>query len=256
MSTPATPSSPQPAGDDRNLVAVDATTALTFEDKVNLFWKNNSKLILGACVVVVLAIAGKGLMDRLARQKDEKIGQAYAAATTNDQLKAFAAANPGHMLAGIAQLRLADEAYGAGKPADSIAGYEAAVALLGDSPLGARARLGRALAKLNSGKAAEGTAELKALADDPKQPKAARSEAAYHLTGLAVEAGNATDAQKFVDQLTQLDPDPRSNPWSQRALMLRATLPATPAPAAPAAPAPEEKKADATPAVKLEIPKK
>jgi hypothetical protein len=253
MSTPATPSSPQPAGDDRNLVAVEAATAATFEDKVNLFWKNYSKLIVAACVVVVLAIAGKGLMDYLARQKDEKIGQAYAAATTNDQLKAFAAAHAGHALAGIAHLRLADEAYGAGKPADAIAGYDTAATILADGPLGARARLGRALAKLNSGKAPEGTAELKALADDAKLPKAARAEAAYHLTGLAVEAGNAADAQKFVDQLTQIDPDPRSNPWSQRAMMLRATLPATPPPASPVA---EEKKADAAPAVKLEIPKK
>ncbi len=253
MSTPATPSAPKPAGDDRNLVAADASPAATFEDKVNLFWKNNAKLVIGACIVVVLAIAGKGLMDYLARQKDARIGQAYAAATTNDQLKAFAAANPGHTLAGIAQLRLADEAYAAGKFAEALPGYESAATILADSPLGARARLGRALSKLQTGKAAEATAELKALADDTKQLKAARAEAAYNLVGLAVEAGNAADAQKFTDQLMQIDPDPRTNPWSQRAMMLRATLPAAPAPAAPAA---EEKKGDAAPAVKLEIPKK
>jgi len=34
--------------------------------------------------------------------------------------------------------------------------------------------------------------------------------------------------QKYSDQLMQLDP---SGPWTQRALMLRASLPAAPAPA-------------------------
>ncbi len=253
MSTPATPSASKSASDDRNLVAVDATTAVTFEDKVNLFWKNNSKLVIGACVVVVLAIAGKGLMDYLAREKQAKIGEAYAAATTSDQLKSFSAAHAGNSLAALAQLRLADEAYAAGKSADAIAGYDTAATILADSPLGARARLGRALAKLQTGKTTEATAELKAIADDTKLLKAARSEAAYHLTGLAVDAGNTTDVQKFIDQLTQIDPDPRTNPWSQRAMMLRASLPATPPPTAPAT---EEKKADATPSVKLDIPKK
>ena len=46
------------------------------------------------------------------------------------------------------------------------------------------------------------------------------------------EAANAADVQKYSDQLMQLDP---SGPWTQRALMLRATVPA-PA-AAVAAPA-------------------
>ncbi|MDP3073097.1 MAG: hypothetical protein Q8N18_22580 [Opitutaceae bacterium] len=250
MSTPATPSAPQPAGDDRNLVPADASPVLTFEDKVGLFWKNHRTLVLVLCVAVVAAIAGKGLMDYLARQKEEKIGAAYAAATTNDQLKAFIAAQPGHTLAGIAHLRLADEAYAANKAADAISGYDRAAAILPPGPLAARARLGRALAKLQTGKTAEATTELKALADDTKQPKTARSEAAYHLTGLAVEAGNATDAQKFIDQLGQLDSGGLGNPWMQRAMMLRATMPAS------AVPATEEKKADATPAVTVELPKK
>ncbi len=252
MSTPATPSTPKSAGDDRNLVAVDVTTALTFEDKLQLFWDKHRTLIIVACVLIAVAIVGKGVWDRMQVAKQEEIGKRYAAATTTEQLRSFSAAHTGHTLAGVAQLRIADEAYAAGKYADAIAGYESALVVLTDGPLGARARLGRAAAKLQSGKTAEATAELKAIADDAKAPKAARGEAAYHLTGLAVEAGNATDAQKYVDQLTQLDPDPRS-PWTGRAMMLRATLPATPPPAAPAT---EEKKSDATPSVKVEIPKK
>lgn len=251
MSTSATPSTPSPAGDDRNLVAVDATTAVTFEDKAQLFWKKNRTLLIAVCVAVLLAIVAKGGWDYLARQKELDIEKAYAAATTSDQLKAFITANPSHTLGGIAQLRMADEAYEAGKAADAIAGYEKAIATLKTGPLAARAKLGRALAKAHGGKASEATTELKQIADDTTQFKALRAEAAYHLTSLAVESGNAAEAQKLVDQLNQIDP---MGAWAQRAVMLRATLPATPAPAASATPAGESKKDE--PSVKLNLPGK
>jgi hypothetical protein len=254
MSKSATPSTPNPAGDDRNLVAVDPTTAFTFEDKLHLFWKKNRNLVLGFCAVVLLAIVGKGVYDYLARQKELEIEKAYAAATSTEQLKAFSSAHPNHELGGIAQLRVADEAYTAGKSAEAIAGYDKALGVLKTGPLAARAKLGRALAKAQGGKAAEAATELKQIADDANQFKAIRSEAAYHLTSLAVDAGNAADAQKFVDQLNQLDP---MGAWAQRATMLRATLPATPVPAAPApaaaTPAAEPKE---EPSVKVNLPKK
>lgn len=246
MSTPATPSSPNPAGDDRNLVAAEAVPVPTFEDKLEQFWGRNRTAILALCGLIVAGIIGKGVVDHLAKEKDLEIGKAYAAAGTSDQLKAFASANSGHILAGVARLRLADEAFAAGKAADAVSGYEQALAVLKDGPLAARAKLGRAVAKLQSGKAAEAAAELKQLADDASQPKPVRAEAAYNLTGIAVDAGNAADAQKYVDQLNQLDP---MGPWSQRAIGLRATLPATPAPAAP-------KTEAAAPAVQVKLPGK
>jgi hypothetical protein len=249
MSMPASPSTPNSAGDDRNLVALDANTALTFEDKMSLFWRKNRGVVLGLCGLVLLAIIGKGAWDYLARQKELDVEKAYSAATSSEQLKAFAVVHPDHALGGIAQLRLADEAYAAGKTADAMTGYEKAAGALKNGPLGARAVLGRALTKAQSGKTAEATSELKQLAGDVNQPKAVRAEAAYHLTSLAVEAGNAADAQTFVDQLTQLDP---MGPWAQRAMMLRATLPATPV-AAPAA-GEGAKKEDAPPAVQLKLP--
>jgi hypothetical protein len=248
MSTSATPSTPSPAGDDRNLVPVDANTAVTFEDKAQLFLKKNRTLLVAVCVAVLLALLGKWGWDHLASQKELEIEKAYAAATTSDQLRAFITANPNHTLGGIAQLRIADEAYEAGKAADAIAAYEKAMAALKAGPLAARAKLGRALAKAHAGKASEATTELKQIADDATQFKAVRAEAAYHLTSLAVESGNAAEAQKLVDQLNQIDP---MGAWAQRAIMLRATLPATPTPAAPAV---EPKKDE--PAVKLNLPGK
>ena len=257
MSTPATPSSPSsgPAGDDRNLVAVDATTALSFEDKMELFWKKNRKAVYGVCVVILLVIVGKGGWEYMERQKELDVQKAYAAATSNEQLKAFIAAHGDHRLGAIAELRLADEAYSAGKLTDAIAGYDKVLAVLNDGPLAARAQMGRAIAKAQSGKGAEASKELKQLAEDTKQPKAVRSEAAYHVTSLAVEAGDAAEAQKMVDLLNQIDP---MGAWSQRAVMLRATLPATPSPAVPAVPAAPADAAGAekkdAPALKLNLP--
>jgi hypothetical protein len=255
MSPSATPSTPNPAGDDRNLVAVDATTALSFEDKLHLFWKKNRTMVLGFCVVVLLAIIGKGAWEYMARQKHLEVEKAYAAATTTEQLKTFVSQHADHPLGGVAQLRIADEAYTAGKSADAIAGYDKAISILKRGPLAARAKLGRALAKAQAGNVAEASTELKQIADDASQFKAMRTEAAYHLTSLAVGAGNAAEAQKYVDQLNQIDP---MGAWAQRALMLRATLPATPAPAT-AAPAETPAPAAATkqePSIKLDLPKK
>lgn len=245
MTTPATPSSPQPAGDDRNLVAVDATTATTFEDRVHLFWKKNGTAVLALCGLVLVGILAKGGWDYLAAQKELGIAKDYAAATTAEQLRAFAASHAGHSLAGVALLRVADEAYGAGKFADALAAYDKALPALKDGPLAARAKLGRAVAKIGAGKAAEGSVELKQLADDANQNKGIRVEAAYHLASLAAEAGNAADVQKLVEQLTKID---MMSPWTQRAMTLRANLPATSAAAAPAKPADAAKAEDKKPA--------
>lgn len=255
MSKSATPSTPSPAGDDRNLVAVEATPAVTFEDKLQVFWKKNRNLVVGLCIAVALVILGRGAWQIFARQKELEIEKAYAAATTPEQLKAFSAAHRGHPLGGIAQLRIADEAYGAGKSADAIAAYDQAIEALKSGPLASRARLGRAVAKAQAGKAAEANTELKQIADDANQFKAIRAEATYHLTSLAVDAGNAAEAQKHVDQLNQIDP---MGAWAQRAIMLRATLPATPAPVPPAAPGAGAPAADTKqnePSVKLNVPK-
>jgi hypothetical protein len=222
MSTPATPSGSQPSVDDRNLVPTGPTTA-TFEDKANAFWEKNRGLLIGLCVAVVVLLVGKGVWEHFAAQKELEIEKAFAAATTTDQLKSFAAANSGHALAGIAHLRIADEAYVAGKGAEATAAYEQALAQIKTGPLASRAQLGRALSKVQAGKATEATAELKQLAGDANQPKPLRAEASYHLASLAAEARNADEVQKLSDQIMQLDP---TSGWAARAMALRASLPA------------------------------
>ncbi len=252
MTTPATPSAPKPAGDDRNLVAVDASTAHSLEDKLHLFWKNNGNAVLVLVGLVVAGILAKGGWDYLARQKELDVEKDYAAAITPEARKAFAAAHPDHTLGAVAQLRLADEAYTAGKFADALAGYDKAIAMFKTGPLAARAQLGRALAKVSTGKTTEGVADLKSLAGDPAQLKGLRAEAAYQLVSLSADAKNAADVQKYADQLMSIDPQ---SVWAQRAIALRAMFPAAPAPA-PATPAKPGESKDAAPAVGVKLPGK
>ncbi len=250
MTTPATPSQPTPAGDDRNLVPVDATyIAPSFEDKLHGFWKKNGTVVIVLCVLVLVGIVAKGGWDYLQSQKEVEIEKDYAAATTPEKLKSFAAANSGHSLAAVAQLRLADDAYTAGKYADAITGYEQVVATLKTGPLATRAQLGSAMSKISSGKTAEGETALKALANDAAQAKGVRVEASYQLASLAAEAGRADDVKKYADQVAQIDP---ASPWTQRAMTLRSSLPAAPASAV------EAKKDAAAPAggVQIKLPGK
>jgi hypothetical protein len=250
------PSQSNPAGDDRNLVPVNETTAVTFEDKAHVFWKNNRGAVFGVIAVVLLAIAGYFGWEYRKEQQDEKVKAAYAAATTPEQKKAFAAAHVGHPLEGIAYLSIADDAYKAGKSADAAANYDKAISVMKKGPLVARAQLGRALSKVQAGKSAEAATELKQIADDKTQAKIVRAEAAYNLTSLAVEAGNATDAQKYVDQLVQID---AGSEWTRRAMGLRASMNVSadkPAADEKAAAPKAEAKSDESGALKVNIPGK
>ena len=215
----ATPSDPQSAGDAS---AEHNPIALTFEDKLQLFWRRHSTLVIAVCVAVALAIIGVGAWDYVEAQREADVEKAYAAASTPESLKTFADAHPEHTLAGAAYLRMADDAFAAGKTADAQANYEKAAGIFKDGPLAARTKLGLAVTKVVGAKTAEGTAELKQLADDGNQFKGIRTEAAYHLASLAAEAGNGAEVLKYSDLLMQIDP---SSPWTQRAFALRASLP-------------------------------
>ena len=147
-------------------------------------------------------------------------------------MKTFADSHPGHPLAGAAYLRVADEAFAAGRAAEALPNYEKAAAALKDGPFAARAKLGLAVTKVVGGQASEGAAELKRFAEDTNQLKGVRAEAAYHLASMGVEAGAAADVQKYSDLLMQIDP---ASPWTQRALALRASLPVAPLAVEPSA---------------------
>jgi hypothetical protein len=221
MPNPASPSAPTPAGDDRNLVVVDENyVAPSFEDRLRLFWAKNSKLVIALLVVILLVVAAKEGWEYVAAERERGIGETFAAAATPAQVKSFIEANPEHPLSGVGHLRMADEAYAAGRFSDAIPGYEQAAGILKSGPLASRARLGAAMSKIHAGRAADGEAALKAFAADANEIKAYRAEAAYHLASLASASGNAADVKVYSDQLMQLDP---ASPWTQRALALRSS---------------------------------
>jgi hypothetical protein len=93
------------------------------------------------------------------------------------------------------------------------------------------------MSKLQGGRAADGEAALKAFATDPREIKAFRAEATYHLASHALAEGKQDDLKTYAEQLTQLDP---MSPWTQRVMAMRAqvsvgtTPPPTDQPTAPA----------------------
>lgn len=246
MSTPASPASPSPSREEKNVTPGS-------EEKLQQFWERNSKLIVGICVIILLAIVARGGWDYLATQKERGVEADYAKANSPAQLKSFAEANSGHELAGLAWLRLADQAYAAEQGTDAVTNYQKAAKELKSGPLADRAHLGLAMAQLLSGQADAGQAGLKTLLDDDHAFKGVRVEAAYQLASLAHAAGRTADVKQYADRIMQIDPN---SPWSQRAIGLRADEPAAPetATTTPAPAASDAKPAESTSTIKLNIP--
>jgi hypothetical protein len=204
------------------------------EEKLRMFWEKNARAILGACLVVLLAVLARGAYNYYLREREASIEGDFAAATAPEKQRAFVDQHPDHALSGLALLQLGDEAYSAGKYSEAQSDYKRAADILKHGPFAGRARLGVAVAKLDAGDHS-GEQDLKSIANDALELKAVRAEAAFHLATLAVGAGKNDEAIKEFDLVSSLDP---MGTWSQRAQMVRSTLPGAPAPAAaPTAPA-------------------
>jgi predicted negative regulator of RcsB-dependent stress response len=195
----------------------------SFEEKLRLFWQKNARTVYALTVVVLLAIIGRGALEYYERQQEAGIQSDYAAATTPEKLKSFINQNPKHTLAGVASLKLADDAYSAGNYTEAQSNFQRAADILKDGPLAGRARLGAAVTKLNIGQAAEGEEKLKLIANDVGQLKPIRAEAAYHLATIALDASRTDDAAKYLELASTVDP---MGTWAQQAMMLRGSLPA------------------------------
>ncbi len=223
MSTSPSSSSPTPSGGKSDLQPAQGGPVVPpFDERLWTFWQKNAKALLGLAALVLVVIVAQGAWEMLQEKKQRDIQQAYAAAAATAQLKAFASANEGHQLAGVAHLRMADEAYADRRHADAAAAYDQAASILKSGPLASRARLGSAMAKHQAGRTGEGETALKAIANDANEIKAYRAEAIAHLASLASAAGNGADVKAYADQLMQLDP---TSPWTQRTLQLLASTP-------------------------------
>lgn len=225
-----------------------------FEEKLQQFWERNQKLLLALCVVVMLAIVARGAWDYLAAAKERSLEREFSTASAKPEtLKAFAEANAGHELAGVAWLQLGDQAYAAEKGAEAVADYQKAAAVLKAGPLADRTQLGLAMAQLQAGQTDAAKAALKQIVDNDRVFNGVRVEAAYQLASLAHVAGKSAEVQQLSERIMQIDP---ASPWAQRAMMLRAEEPVATATAVTAPVAGKEaKSADkAEPVIKLNLP--
>ncbi len=236
MAASANQNTSQTAGDDRNLVTIDENyLAPTLEDRALIFWEKHGRTITAVIVVVAVGLVARWAFDQFAERRERAISSEYAQAKDSAALRTFAAARPAAPLAGVALLRLADEAYSSGDFAKARAEYEQAAKALARNFLGDRARLGAALSLLQAGDAAAAKTALENLANDTAFSRTLRGEAGYHLAMLARDEARFDQANKWIELVLAADP---SGLWAQRSMQLRANLPASPAPVAPAADAP------------------
>lgn len=215
---PANP--PPPAGADE------------FALQVRLFWEKNRSVVLLFIAAIFVALLAREGWQLFADMRERGVQEEYAKVGDNSaQLARFAEANSGHALAGVAWLRLADEAYSKDDFKTAAAHYAKAAGALEQAALKSRARLGGALSQLAAGDAAAAESALKALSADAKATTAFRAEAAYHVATIAQGAGRKDDALKALEEITKIDP---AGLWAQRGFMLRTQLEAADKPAAPA----------------------
>lgn len=221
MSKPnETPSTP--AGDDRNLVAnPESAAAPELEEVVRQFWDKNRSLLLGLVAVILLAILGRNGWAAYEAGQMESTREEFAAADSDDKLKAFAADRSGTALAGVALLEMADKAFAASDYSAAQSGYDAAAAELSDSVFAARIDLGRAMSQLLGGDVATGQSSLRNLANNTDASAAVRSEAIYHLAALALADRDAAEIDALATQIESISP---ASNWAQRIMLMRSTL--------------------------------
>lgn len=232
MTEKPAPASKNVKGDDRNLVAAEATPAAPALDQVLLtFWEKNRSIVIGVVIGALLVVLGREGWRSFQASQETRRREEFGAATTLAQRLEFARKHEGHALAGVALLAAADEAYSNGDFVPAGQHYAAAVAALQEPVLAGRARLGEGMSALQAGVESKGAEILGRLGDDAAVEKAIRIEALYHLASRAVAAGDHAAARTSLDKLDALEP---TGMWAGRAMGLRSRLPADESAEAPA----------------------
>ncbi len=185
----------------------------TSDEQLKSFWLKNEKTIYIACLAVILVVAVAGIYRNMRKSGQDQVGIEYAAANTPEKLRAFIAANPGHVLAAAAELRIADEAYQAKNYAEAAAAYDKAAATK-TAPFHGRALIGAAISKALGGQVAEGQNRLKQISGDVTQAAAVRGEATYHLATLMAAAGQTAEAAQLYAQVSAIAP---ASIWAEKA---------------------------------------
>ncbi len=202
--------------DERNLIDVEDSEEISFEDRVQMYWMENKSFISGCVFVLALAIIAFNGMRIYKQKAEQKIQAQYAEAQANDSLAEFAQDYSNKELGGLAALTVADEAYGQGEFEQALKFYSIAAGTLTDTILGGRAQIGQAFANYYAGNDSAALQQLSSIAADTSLPEAARTEAAYHL---AVEANVAGDQEQYERYVAQIKASEIATQWQQRLTM-------------------------------------
>lgn len=218
IKNPTLPEDQQDVVDERNLIDVEESEEISFEDRVQIYWMENKGFVSGCILVLALGIIALNGMRMYKTAAEGKIQSAYAEAVENETLADFAKANTTQDLGGLAALTVADEAYTAEDFARALEFYSIAAGALSNDILASRAQLGQAFARFYNGEKEAALTQLKGIADNSSLPEAARAEAAYHLAVEADVAGQDAEYDRYV---AQIEGSSTATQWQQRLMMYK-----------------------------------
>lgn len=199
--------------DERNLINLEDSASLSFEDRVNIYWQENKGFLIGCILVLVLVTVGYQGMRLVKEQMEVALQNKYAEADASGTLAEFARAHDDKPLGGFAALTIADQAYNDEDFETAHEFYTLAVSALDEPVLAGRARIGQAFALYKTGKVDEGLALLNAITSDNTLAESIRIEAAYHL---AIEAYTADQEAEFSSYASQIKDSKFAGQWQQR----------------------------------------
>ena len=199
--------------DERNFVNMEDSASLSFEDRVNIYWKENKSFLIGCILFLFTIIAGYQGMRIIKSKTEAALQTKYEEADANGTLAEFARKYSDKTLGGFAALRIADQAYTDEDFETALEFYKRAVSTLEEPVLAGRARIGYAFALYKSGQTEAGLTELNTITADTSLAEAIRAEAAYHL---AIEAHTAGRMTEFSSYAAQVNNSKFAGQWQQR----------------------------------------
>ena len=210
-------------GDDRNLVSVsNQDVDADFEEGILLFWQRHRNTIVTGVVVVIVLVGAFELWSYLDERRETSIRNAFQGADSPSALLSFAESYPDHSLAGFAYLQVANSEYREKAFESAASHYHDAIAILADTPLSERARLGYAMSSIAQGQRDIGESVLDELAADNTILDTTRAEAAYNLAVLYAEMGDRDSVLEQIDFIGALE---QPGYWLNKTDFLRETIP-------------------------------
>jgi predicted negative regulator of RcsB-dependent stress response len=152
------------------------------EERFNEFWKKNGSSVFAAIAVGAVIVIGTQTWRHLQAKAELETRQEFGQAQSTEVLETFAQEHDDHSLAGLAYLKLANEAFERGEFSGGGRRLPAGHFAPRGTPLLGRATLGAAVSTLRAGDAAAGATALREILNNESFQPATRTEAGYLLT--------------------------------------------------------------------------